>query len=144
MGRPEAELLKLHAEYCKVVANESRLAMLYELKEGELSVGDLAERVGLSLTNVSQHLRLMRGRGLVNSRRDGRTVYYSVANQKLVTACQLIREALVEQRLADAAIIIREEPDAASGAEHHGAAAVDEPALPPHPRTSNDSQRRPS
>jgi len=116
MSRSETELLRLHAEYCKVVANESRLAMLYELKEGELSVGDLAERVGLSLTNVSQHLRVMRDRGLVNSRRDGRTVYYSVANQKLVTACQLIREALVEQHVADAAIISGETPNGDSTA----------------------------
>lgn len=105
-ARADVDLLRLHAEYCKVVANEHRLAILYALAEKERSVGDLAHELGLTLANVSQHLRVMKARGLVSSRRDGRTIFYSVANAKLVTACHLIREALVEQHLINEAIIL--------------------------------------
>jgi len=108
-ARADRELLQLHAEYCKVVANEHRLAILYALAEGERSVGDLAGEFDLTMANVSQHLRVMKARGLVTSRRDGRTIYYAVANPKLVAACHLIREALVEQHLANEAIIRGEE-----------------------------------
>ena len=50
--------------------------------------------------NVSQHLRVLKERRLVASRKDGQTVYYHVTNQKFIQACALIREALVEQHLA--------------------------------------------
>jgi len=108
-ARADVELLRLHAEYCKVVANEHRLAILYALAEEERSVGDLAEELGLTLANVSQHLRVMKARGLVAGRRDGRTIHYSVANPKLVAACHLIRQALIEQHLVTEAIILGDE-----------------------------------
>ncbi|GEM_PF-258474 len=108
-ARADIELLRLHAEYCKVVANEHRLAILYALAEEERSVGDLAEELGLTLANVSQHLRVMKARGLVAGRREGRTIHYSVANPKLVAACHLIRQALIEQHLVTEAIILGDE-----------------------------------
>jgi len=108
-ARSDKELLQLHAEYCKVVANEHRLAILYALAEGERSVGELADEFDLTMANASQHLRVMKARGLVTARRDGRTVYYAVANPKIIAACHLIREALVEQHLANEAIVRGEE-----------------------------------
>ncbi len=95
--RPDADLIHLHAEYCRVVANETRLAILYELADEERSVGTLAKILGLPITNISQHLRRMRSVGAVRSRREGRTVYYFAANPKLIAACRLIREALIEE-----------------------------------------------
>ncbi len=87
----------MHAELCKALANEHRLAIMYALREGERSVGEIAVGLDISVHNASQHLRILRQRQLVRSRKDGQTVYYSIANPKFIQACTLIRQALFEQ-----------------------------------------------
>ena len=96
-------LYRLHADLCKALANEHRQAILHAICDQERSVGDLAAEVGISVHNVSQHLRVLRERGLVASRKQGQTVYYRVTNEKFMQACALIREALLEQQLAQTA-----------------------------------------
>jgi len=91
----------MHADMCQALANPHRLAMMYALKDGEKCVGDLAGELGISVHNVSQHLRILRQRLLVRSRKEGQTVYYSITNPKFVAACALIREALVEEHQAE-------------------------------------------
>jgi DNA-binding transcriptional ArsR family regulator len=90
-------LFAMHAEMCQALANQHRLAIMYALKDGEKCVGDIGAEVGISVQNVSQHLRILKERLLVKSRKEGQTVYYSVTNPKFVQACALIREALLEQ-----------------------------------------------
>jgi len=100
---PSADLqfvYRMHAELCKALANEHRQAILHAIGDGEKCVGDLAAEIGISVHNVSQHLRVLKERRLVASRKDGQTVYYHVTNMKFIQACALIREALVEQHLA--------------------------------------------
>jgi len=100
---PSADLqpvYRMHAELCKALANEHRQALLHAIGEGEKCVGDLATEIGISVHNVSQHLRVLKERRLVASRKEGQTVYYHVTNMKFIQACALIREALVEQHLA--------------------------------------------
>jgi ArsR family transcriptional regulator len=87
----------MHAELCKALANEHRLAILYALSQGEMSVSQLAEEVGISLHNVSQHLRILKERLLVTARKEGQTVNYSITSLKYIRGCSLIRQALVEQ-----------------------------------------------
>jgi DNA-binding transcriptional ArsR family regulator len=94
-------LFAMHAEMCQALANQHRLAIMYMLKDGERCVGDMAAELGISVHNVSQHLRILRQRLLVRSRKDGQTVYYSVTNPKFIQACGLIREALVEEHSAE-------------------------------------------
>ena len=89
-----------HAELCKALASEHRLAILYTLSAGERCVGDLATEVGISVHNVSQHLRLLKERRLVQSRKEAQTVYYSITNPKFIQGCTLIRQALIEQHQA--------------------------------------------
>src|SRR4030042_2643316 len=89
-------LFEMHAEMCQALANQHRLAIMHTLKDGEKCVGDLAAELGISVHNVSQHLRILRQRLLLRSRREGQTVYYSVTNHKFVQACALIREGLLE------------------------------------------------
>jgi len=89
-----------HAELCKALANEHRLAILYTLSQGERCVSDLATEVGVSVHNVSQHLRLLKERRLVRSRKEAQTVYYSITNPKFIQGCTLIRQALIEQHQA--------------------------------------------
>ena len=94
-------LFEMHAEMCQALANKHRLAIMYALKDGEKCVGDIALELGISVHNVSQHLRILRQRLLVRSRKEGQTVYYSVTNPKFVDACILIREALLEEHRAE-------------------------------------------
>ena len=93
-------IYRMHAELCKALANEHRQALLHAIGDGEKCVGDLAAEIGISVHNVSQHLRVLKERRLVASRKEGQTVYYHVTNMKFIQACALIREALVEQHLA--------------------------------------------
>jgi DNA-binding transcriptional ArsR family regulator len=92
-------LFRMHAELCKAMANEHRQAILHLICDEEKCVGDLAAEIGISVHNVSQHLRVLKERRLVASRKDGQTVYYRVTNQKFIEACALMRQALIEQHL---------------------------------------------
>ena len=91
---------RMHAELCKALANEHRQAILHALGDGEMCVSDLAAKIGVSVHNVSQHLRVLKERRLVEPRKVGQTVYYRVTNMKFIQACALIREALLEQHAA--------------------------------------------
>lgn len=65
------------------MANTKRLMVLCNLIDGERSVGDLADIVGLSSAALSQHLGKMRALGLVTTRRDGQTIYYRLASREV-------------------------------------------------------------
>lgn len=93
-------LLEMHADMCQALANKHRLAIMHLLKDEEKCVSDLASELGISVHNVSQHLRVLRERLLVRPRKEGQTVYYSVTNPKFIQACALIREALLEEHSA--------------------------------------------
>lgn len=103
-GRPAAnansagpDIVQLHADFCVIFANPTRLRLLWALAEGERTVSELAELVALSLTNVSQHLRVLRNKLAVKTRKEGRTVYYRIANPKFVAGARLVREGLTEE-----------------------------------------------
>lgn len=85
------------ADYCSVMANPKRLAIMWLLGEGERSVGEIAEAIGVSIQNASQHLRVMRDKGAVEFRPQGQTVLYRLSNPKFLQASRLVREALAEQ-----------------------------------------------
>lgn len=93
----EKTLYELQAEVCKTLASPKRLEIINALKEGEKSVGELVEILGVPKANVSQHLAVMRHKGILKSRRDGVNIYYSIANEKVVKACTLMKEVLTEQ-----------------------------------------------
>jgi DNA-binding transcriptional ArsR family regulator len=69
----------------KAIANPARLVILCELVEGERSVGALERAVGLSQSAISQHLAVLRRGDVVASRRDGQTIFYSLASADVVT-----------------------------------------------------------
>lgn len=82
------------AEHLKVLADPTRLRLLFELAEGEICVGDLAGQVGGSQANVSKHLAVLRKAGLVTCRRDGMNVCYSIVDPSVFTVCRTVRDAL--------------------------------------------------
>lgn len=91
-----AEFHELHARVCKAIADPKRLLILNELRDRELSVGDLCESLDLSQSNVSQHLAVLRERGVVTSRREGTSVIYALRGTKVLAAVDLLREFLAE------------------------------------------------
>jgi ArsR family transcriptional regulator len=102
-------LFRIHAELCKALANEHRLAILYALSQGERSVGDLARELELPIHTVSQHLRILKEKLLVRSRKEAQTVYYSITSLKYVQGCTLIRQALIEQHRAEGQLLVAAE-----------------------------------
>jgi len=74
----------------KVLANEDRLLLLCELSQGEASVGDLEERLGIHQPTLSQQLGILRNEGVVGTRREGRKIYYSVADPALLQILELL------------------------------------------------------
>lgn len=66
------------ASFFRALASPVRIRLLEELRAGELTVGDLQQRLGLDSSNVSQHLAILRSHSLVVARRDGNNVWYSV------------------------------------------------------------------
>ncbi|MBI1800222.1 MAG: winged helix-turn-helix transcriptional regulator [Chloroflexi bacterium] len=90
-------LLQRHAELCQTLASPVRLEILGLLRDGEQRVGELAAQTGLNQSNISQHLTVLRHKGIVATRREGTNVFYCIANPKIIQACDLIREVLAEQ-----------------------------------------------
>ena len=86
----------LHSDLCKTLASEKRQRILGALRDRELTVSRLVEETGMSQANTSQHLSLLRSKGVVNARRDGAHVYYSIANPKIIQAFDLITEVMQE------------------------------------------------
>lgn len=101
------DIFALHAEVCKTLADPKRLRIINVLRDGEMAVGEMARRLGLRQANLSQHLMLLRERGVVATRRQGLNIYYSLASPKIVQACDLMREVLAEH-LARSAQLSRE------------------------------------
>ena len=90
-------LYERRARICQVLADPKRLRLIDALRDAERSVGQLAEALGATYPNVSQHLNVMRDAGLVTSRRDGTTIYYRLAYPQILQACDIVHDVLRAQ-----------------------------------------------
>jgi ArsR family transcriptional regulator len=88
------EITILQAEVLKTLAHPRRLAIVHRLAQGPCEVGRLADDLGLTQPNVSQHLAVLRGAGIVEADRDGREVRYRLADDDVIVACSLMRGVL--------------------------------------------------
>ena len=93
------EITILQAEVLKTLASPRRLEILHVLGRGPLEVGRLAEAIGASQPNVSQHLAVMRAGGVVEADREGREVRYRLSDPEIIVACEMMRGVLA-RRLA--------------------------------------------
>ena len=91
------ELNNMHAEMCKVFTNPTRIEILNLLRNKEMSVTELIRKTKLSQANISQHLSIMKNKGIVTSRRDGKSVFYRLTNPKIIKAFDIIREVISER-----------------------------------------------
>lgn len=92
------EITILQAEVLRTLANPRRLEILHALASEPTEVGRLAEQIGASQPNVSQHLAVLRAAGLVDAEREGREVRYRLADPDVMVACGVMR-AVLERRL---------------------------------------------
>jgi len=76
----------------KGLANESRLMIMCVLSEGEVSVGQLNQRIKLSQSALSQHLAVLREQGLVKTRRESQTIYYRLEDTAAMNIIDLLHE----------------------------------------------------
>jgi ArsR family transcriptional regulator len=79
------------------MAHPRRLQIISALRDGEATLAELTLELNVAKANVSQHLSQMRQRGIVERRRAGAEVYYRIASAKIIKACDLMREVLLEQ-----------------------------------------------
>ena|SRR3989344_1379684 len=100
------ELYEVHAEMCKVFSNPTRLEILNLLRYKRLSVTELIEKTKLSQANISQHLSIMKSKGIVISDRNGKNVYYRISNPKIIKAFDILREVLSERLEKNKNIIV--------------------------------------
>lgn len=91
------EIYELHARLCKALADPKRLLIINALRDGQKSVGELTDELELSQSNVSQHLSVLRERGVVAATRDGNNVFYSLRDPRVVDALDLLREVMASQ-----------------------------------------------
>ncbi len=91
------KIYEMHAEICKVFTNPKRLEIISLLRDGEKTVNELTELADVPQANVSQHLTVLRQNNVVTTRRNGANIYYKIANPKILQACDLMREVLLEQ-----------------------------------------------
>lgn len=103
---PKQALFAQFAAVAKAVAHPHRLALLEQLAQGERSVELLADRVQMSIANASQHLQQMRQSGLVSARREGKFVFYRLADDSVLDLLASIRR-VAERNLAEVDRVVR-------------------------------------
>ena len=90
------DLFDLHADICKTLASPARLRIIDALRDRELAVSEIGEMIGARKANVSQHLSVMRRRGIIVGRRSGTSVYYRLARPKVLQARLLQPDGIYE------------------------------------------------
>lgn len=100
----EQEINQLHAEICAGLADPKRILILYTLHEKPRSVNELVEDLKLSQPMISRHLKVLRERGMVRTNRIGATVEYSLTDERLIQALDLLRQVLAEKLKNQAAL----------------------------------------
>jgi ArsR family transcriptional regulator, virulence genes transcriptional regulator len=108
-ARAEEELGRLQADFCKGMAHPTRIRILKSLESGEKTVNELASLVGVTQANASQHLALLRQLGLLTTRRDGTSIFYSISDHRIVEAYNLVRSC-IEDRVKKAQMVFAVPP----------------------------------
>jgi ArsR family transcriptional regulator len=85
------------AHICKALSDPKRILIIHALRDGERTVSELAEELKVTPANLSQHLAVMRERGLVACQRRGNNMLYSLSSPKILEACDMVQQVLSEQ-----------------------------------------------
>ncbi len=102
------EIFELHADVCRTLSNPKRLRILNALRDGEMPVSQILAKMGrIGKANLSQHLAVMRQKGVVATRREGNLIFYRLSSPKIIQACDLMREVLLEQLAGKGELLLR-------------------------------------
>ncbi len=102
----EEQLYRLQADLCQTLADPTRLKLLSLLAERPQAVKDLIVATGGRQAKISQHLAIMRLRGIVRTHRIGTEIHYSLADPRILEACRITREILLEQLTRQASLAV--------------------------------------
>ena len=111
------EITLLHDQVCSALGDPTRILILYALRDQPWSVGALADALGMPQSSLSRHLKVLRDRALVNTARQGTTIYYTLADDRLVQALELLRGVLRDRVLARHAALIENSASTAEETE---------------------------
>ena len=92
----QEEIDQLHAELCQCLADPRRISILYALSEGPKNVSELMEILDMNRATASRHLKVLRDGATVSTARDGVSIYYSLADERVIQALDLLRGVLAE------------------------------------------------
>jgi ArsR family transcriptional regulator len=94
--RLEQEVNLLHAHICQGIADPKRILILYALADQPKYVSELAEQLNIPQPTISRHLKVLRERSLVTTEREGAAVYYSLTDERVIQALDLLRALLAD------------------------------------------------
>lgn len=100
MNRTE-KMVALIARRFRLLGEPFRLRLLEALRHGERTVGELANQLDGNQPNVSKHLQLLHGDGIVSRRRDGNSIYYGIADPTVMKLCDLVCEGTLNRMRED-------------------------------------------
>lgn len=92
----DIKIYELQAEICLALANPKRLQILNLLKNGEMSAGEMVKAMQIPKANLSQHLSILKQKGILSSRREGTSIYYTIGHPKITDACSIMGSVLME------------------------------------------------
>jgi DNA-binding transcriptional ArsR family regulator len=98
------EMYAFHAEFCKTFTNPKRIEILDLLRECEMTVNAIQEKIGETKAYTSVQLSVMRMKNIVKARRNGTNVYYSIADEKITHACGAMQEVLAQLMMRASAV----------------------------------------
>jgi DNA-binding transcriptional ArsR family regulator len=100
-GKPTRELMARVASLFAALGEETRLRILMRLREGDATVGELADDLGIAQPSASRHLAVLRQAGLISVRRDGNRAVCSASDRQIFDICELVCGCVVRARQRD-------------------------------------------
>ncbi len=102
----EDEARIFHRYICEGVGDPKRLMIIYLVAERPYNVTELTELLNVSQPTVSHHLRILRDRGIVEPRREGNTIYYTLGDTRIIEALELMRNFVISKVEQDASLVL--------------------------------------
>src|SRR5215469_1004098 len=99
-------LRQFKAEFFQALAHPTRIAIVEQLRGGELSAGALIDRLGIEQANASQHLAVLRSKNILISRKAGNQVFYAVRNPLIIDVLDIMRRYF-QEHMSEAAATLR-------------------------------------
>jgi DNA-binding transcriptional ArsR family regulator len=99
------EIIQLQADFCAALSDPTRILILYALNEKPLNVTELTNELGVPQPTISRHLKVLRERGLVFTKRQGTIITYNLTDQRVIQALDLLRSAMRARLVQQASLL---------------------------------------